>query len=103
MQKKTVAIKVPSRYSDEDKRMLHRFAFNVNNIASGKYVTRIMMQCLWQAFAHISKIDCWVGDAIGDVLFDMNCCAGRNDLNGCVNAAKRIKEVLRDCDMWNID
>lgn len=44
-----------------------------------------------------------MADDIGDILFDMNCYSGGYDLKGCVNAARRIKEILCDYGIWNVD
>lgn len=46
MTKKIIVVKKSSRYSDENKVMLHRFMFNINEIIDGQCVTRILMQCL---------------------------------------------------------
>lgn len=61
------------------------------------------MGCMWKMFLNIEMSDYEAKDTINEALLDMTYYCIGYDARGCVNAAKRIKEALRDCGMWNID
>lgn len=93
MQKKTIAVKKP----------LYLFTVEVNRIAQGQRVTDSLVYRLWRMYDDIIIPDRYADMAV--------LCALQSVEFGCINncrreyiwAAKRIKEVLRDCGMWNLN
>lgn len=103
MQKKTIAVKKSLHYFNEKKAILSIFTSDIDEIIHGRYVPRALMKYLWEMFWDIEILDYETKDAISETLLDMTYYCAAYDTKGCINAAKCIKEILRDCGMWNLN